>query len=203
MIKAVIFDSDGMLMYDPGFSKTYSANFNIPLEDLTPFFTGPFKNCLVGKADLKEELQKGWLTKWKWAGIVEDFLKYWFSVGGPLEVEVFDSVSRMRQKGIMCVLATNQEKYRTEGIANRFGYHDIFEKIFSSAYVGHKKPTQEFFENVFKYFLEKDVSIKKEEILFWDDDIENVEGAKKFGFLAENYINPIHYKEVMSCHGLI
>jgi putative hydrolase of the HAD superfamily len=203
MIKAVIFDSDGMLTYDPGFSKTYSANYNIPLEEMTSFFTGPFKNCLIGRADLKEELQKGWLTKWRWPGTVDEFLEYWFSVGGPLEVEVFESISNMRKSGVICVLATNQEKYRTERIAARFGYHDAFDKIFSSAYVGHKKPTNDFFQVVFNYLLEKDPSITKDEVIFWDDDIENIEGAKSFGILAEQYLNPDHHKEVMDEYGLL
>lgn len=201
MIKAVIFDSDGMLMYDPGFSRTYATNYNIPLEEITPFFVGPFKDCLVGKADLKEELQKGWLEKWKWAGTVDEFLNYWFSVGGPLEVEVFDSISKLRNKGIICVLATNQEKYRTEGIAQRFGYHNAFDKIFSSAHIGHKKPTHEFFEKVFNYLKEKAPSIQKEEVLFWDDDLENVSGAKEFGILAEAYISVDHYAEKMKEYG--
>lgn len=203
MIKAVIFDSDGMLTYDPGFSRTYSANFNVPLEEMTPFFTGPFKDCLIGKADLKEELQKGWLDKWRWTGSVEEFLDYWFSVGGPLEVEVFSSISKMRKNGIICVLATNQEKYRTEMIAARFGYHNAFDRIFSSAYVGHKKPTQDFFQKVFDFLKEKDSSVQKHEVIFWDDDIENIEGAKTFGILAEQYLNPTHYKEAMEGYRLI
>jgi len=197
MIKAVIFDSDGMLMYDPGFSRTYSINYSIPLEDMTPFFIGPFKKCLIGQLDLKEELKKGWLEKWKWEGNVDKFLDYWISVGGPLEIEVFQSIFKMKNKGIICVLATNQEKYRTKGIAARFGYHDAFDKIFSSAYVGHKKPTQEFFEKVFEYIKERDNFIKKEEVLFWDDDVENIDGAKAFGMLAETYINPEHYANKM------
>ncbi|KND50429.1 MAG: hypothetical protein AB202_02125 [Parcubacteria bacterium C7867-007] len=65
MIKAVIFDSDGMLSHGPRFSDTYAREQNIPIEEMIPFFTGPFKDCLIGKADLKDELEKGdWLQKW-------------------------------------------------------------------------------------------------------------------------------------------
>lgn len=63
MTKAVIFDSDGMLSHGPRFSEHYAREHGILIEEMTPFFTGPFKKCLVGQADLKEELAKGWLGR--------------------------------------------------------------------------------------------------------------------------------------------
>ena len=185
MIKVIIFDSDGMITNGPRFSVILSQKFNIPLEKILPFFNGPFKNCLIGKADLKEELQKGWLKKWGWNGSVDDFLKLWFSIGKEIDNNVYQSISRIKKKGIICALATNQEKYRTEHLSKRFNYNALFDKIFSSAYVGSKKPSVEFFTEIFECFKEKDANIKKDEIIFWDDDQKNINGAKEFGFHAE------------------
>ncbi len=198
MTKAIIFDSDGMLTYDPGFSKTFSKQQNIPLDDMLPFFKGPFKECLVGKADLKEELHKGWLERWRWKGSVDELLTYWFAVSSKPDQEILASILELRERGIICVLATNQEKYRTDYMLGAFGYAEVFDKVFSSAYVGHKKPSPEFFDEVLKYLHSRDSSITKADVMFWDDDPENVEGAQQYGFDVRQFINTQSYKNVIS-----
>ena len=140
MIQAVIFDFDGMLTHGPRFSEHYSKEHGISIDEMTPFFVGPFIDCLVGKADLKDELQKGWLEKWNWTHSADELLKYWFSVGDRLDQNVFDSVGKLRSNGLICVLATNQEKYRTDHLSETFGYNKAFDKVFSSAYTGLKSP---------------------------------------------------------------
>ncbi len=156
MIKAIIFDSDGMLTLDTRFSSVYANEYGISVDEMTPFFVGPFKDCLVGKADLKEELQKGWLAKWGWDKSADELLKYWFSVGSAPDPAILATILELRDRGIICVLATNQEKYRTDHMLKEFGYAEVFDKVFSSAYVGHKKPSREFFDEVMSYLQSKD-----------------------------------------------
>ena len=81
-----------------------------------------------------------------------------------------------------CVLATNQEKYRTGYLPNKFEYAIAFGKMFPSAYVGHAKPTAGFFGAVFSYLSSRHSPMIQSNVLFWDDDIENVQGAKEYGF---------------------
>ena len=63
------------------------------------------------------------------------------------------------------------------------GFNKVFDKVFSSAEVGFKKPDKEFFQVIMKELK----GVKKEEILFWDDREKNIIGAKKFGFKAYIY----------------
>jgi putative hydrolase of the HAD superfamily len=197
MIKAVIFDSDGMLTHGPRFSEQYSKTHGISIDEMTPFFVSPFKDCLVGKSDLKEELKKGWLEKWNWSGTIDELLIYWFSVGDRLDQNVFDSVGELRANGLICVLATNQEKYRTDYLSGTFGYDDVFDKVFSSAYTGHKKPSAEFFAEILTFLKAKDPTIRGEDVLFWDDDEENVAGAKQYGFTTRQFIDSSRYASEM------
>ena len=51
-----------------------------------------------------------------------------------------------------------------------------FEKLFISSEIGLRKPEAKAFE-----FILDDISVKPHELLFFDDSVENIEGAKRLG----------------------
>ncbi len=69
MIKAIIFDADGMIVHGDRFSGRLAGEFNIPLDTTKLFFKDAFPDCLIGKADLKEELEK-YMKQWNYPGYV-------------------------------------------------------------------------------------------------------------------------------------
>jgi putative hydrolase of the HAD superfamily len=193
-LKAVIFDADGMVITNTTrFSDRFSQEFGVNYADMLPFFEGEFKQCLIGKADLKVVIQP-YLAKWNWNKSAEELLEYWFASEHSIDKQVTDFVQQLRKQEIACYLGTNQEKYRTEYMKTEMGFSEVFNGIFSSADIGHKKPHAEFFEYIFK----KLSPIEKEEVWFWDDTKENVEGAKKFGFNAELYTDFSSFKNKMN-----
>lgn len=192
MIKVLIFDADGVLINGDIFSKRFSKEYNIDISKINPFFDGPFKDCLVGKADLKEVLAP-YLEKWGWKDGVDNFLEYWFSTEHSIDQELINYIQEHRKNGIKCVIATNQEKYRADYLFNKIGFVNSFDKMYVSAHLGHKKTNKEFFEK-----LVNDLnSIRKDEILFWDDDMENINTAKEFGINAELYTTFEDFKKKM------
>jgi len=59
MIKAILFDGDGVTLVKQGyFSDKYAMEHGVPVEKIMPFFRNEFKTCQLGKADMKEELVK-------------------------------------------------------------------------------------------------------------------------------------------------
>ena len=203
MIRAVIFDSDGMLVHGPRFSEKYVADHDIAITLMNDFFAGPFQQCIVGKADLREELQKDWLEKWSWKGSADELLNYWFSVGDVRDEAVFASVPLLRQKNITCVVATNQEKYRTAHLTNTFGYGTVFDKVYSSAYIGSKKPEPAFFAHITEDLAKTYGVSDPGEVMFWDDDLDNVRGAGDCGFDARHFTDAASYTRVMSEAGIL
>ena len=87
MIKIVIFDVDGVIINrEKYFSEKLAERLNLNLkEEVLPFFTGPFQECLMGRKDLKVEIVP-WLVKWGWVGTVDTFLDYWFEEEKVIEV---------------------------------------------------------------------------------------------------------------------
>lgn len=189
MIKVIVFDADGVLINGEIFSAQYSKDFEVPSEKMLPFFTGKFQECLVGKADLKDEVAKH-LKDWKWNKSVDEFLDYWFKTEHKIDEEIITYIKYLKTKGIICCLGTNQEKYRTEYMLQQMGFNQIFDHIFSSAYVGHRKPQKEFFQHIVDT-----LACRKDEVVLWDDTQGHIQSAKEFGIHAELYTSYTDFKK--------
>jgi putative hydrolase of the HAD superfamily len=184
MIKVIIFDADGMVVKGERFSSRFSRDYNVPMEKIRMFFDNEFKDCILGKKDLVEEI-KPYLTSWGYQGTVEKILDYWFARDRIIDKSVIEAIEQFKKDGKICILATNQEKHAANFLRKEMGFKKVFDFIVASSDIGYKKPQLEFFEEIFK----KLPGINREEILFFDDRPENIEGAKNLGMQAKLYTN--------------
>jgi putative hydrolase of the HAD superfamily len=168
--KCILFDADGVIIHTEMFSVQYQKEFDVPMDVLLPFFKGVFKDCLIGKVDLKQVIQP-YLSQWNWVGDVDGFLQYWFKAEHNVDERMVSLITELRKNAVYCYLATNQEKYRTEYMRKEMGFGDIFDGIFSSADIGCKKPDREFYEFIFREVAKKGVS--KEQI-FWGSTVKGI-----------------------------
>ena len=195
MISHILYDLDGVVVNSPKrlFSTALAERFGASHDrDLLPFFEGVFQHCLIGKADLKEVLP-AYLPRWRWRGNVEELLRFWFENERAFDERMLSHIKELRGKGKRCFLATNNEKYRTKYLWKEMFLCERFDDIFSSASVGFLKSEQEFWEAVFARMGNPD----KESVFFWDDDQQNVDAARQFGFAAEFYTDFDTYKNKM------
>lgn len=198
MFKAVVFDADGMMIKNSvWFSKRLAKQYGVKEELILPFFQNEFQQCLVGQADLKEELAK-YIPIWGWPGTIDELLEFWFSGEAEVDESIVGVIQDLKQKGINCYLATNNEKYRTEYMAEKLGFSKLFAKIFSSAYIGLKKPQLEFYQ-----YIIDDLKLSKDEVLFWDDEADKLEEVKKHQFIIEKYTDFESFKDKMTTFGLL
>lgn len=189
-MKALIFDADGMIVHGDRFSSRLAREYGIPLEITAPFFKNVFPACLIGKADLRKELSK-YIGQWGWNKSIDDLFRVWFDEAhNRIDMGLIPIIEESRGKGVKCYLATNNEKYRTENLVRDRGLGEWFDGVFSSADIGSKKPEQAFFEGIFRRIPEN-----KEDVIFWDDDLENIEGAKAYGLTAEIYTDIDSFKK--------
>ena len=194
-IKCILFDVDGVVINSEIFSIQYQKQYEISNAEMLPFFTGIFQECIVGKTDLKVTL-KEWLPKWKWKGTVDEFLQFWFKAEHNIDERVIKVVKRLRKKGIKCCLATNQEKYRTQYMKKEMEFEINFDEIFSSYSIGYKKPDKAFYEAILNS-LESRWNIQPREIMFFDDDQKNIDGANKLGIKGYFYKNFKEFKNII------
>ncbi len=189
----VIFDTDGMVIRrEMYFSQRFSQEFGVPMEKILPFFENEFQSCLIGKADLKQELAK-YLNQWGWKKLVDDLLSYWFANESDINKKILGSIKSLRDRGIHCYLGTNNEKYRVQYLFDNLSLKNFFDGVFSSAELGFLKSQPEFWQAVYDRLGKP----AKSEVLVWDDDEKNVESAKNFGFRSELYSSYNSYENRM------
>jgi putative hydrolase of the HAD superfamily len=86
----------------------------------------------------------------------------------------------IRSAGAKVALATNQQDYRMEFMAQSLNYSEYFDCCFYSCALGAKKPSAAFFEKALQ-----ELGLRAEQCLFVDDSAVNVAGARKVGLRAE------------------
>lgn len=183
MLKTLLFDVDGVLVIGEHWHKALERTHGITSDQLTPFFRGPFQACLVGKADLKVELAS-FLPCVGWPYSVDAFIDYWFRQDAlTLNDPLLQIIQPVRQSGIKCYLATQQERYRTNYILREMGFSALFDGMFSSVDAGYMKNDPRFFANIITTLDD----CPAENILFWDDTPVNVDTARRTGMVAEIY----------------
>ncbi len=183
MPEVVLFDVDGVVIRprQKYFSEKYSQDYNIPLEQIGPFFRTEYKKVATGQEDIKI-LLPSYLKEWGWTKTVDEFLAYWFESEKDIDTQLLRIVANLREKGVKCYLVSDNEKYRGQYLMQSVGLADKFDGAFFSYQLGVTKSKPEFFSQI----LEK-LSIAPQDTIYWDDDPKNVASAITLGLSAFVY----------------
>lgn len=99
-----------------------------------------------------------------------------------LDADAVAVLTAVRSAGYACHLATNQQDYRRDRMRSVSGYDDLVDRSYYSCELGVAKPDPEFFRRI-----TTDLQVDPATVLFIDDLIENVEGARSVGLNAEQH----------------
>jgi putative hydrolase of the HAD superfamily len=180
-IQAVIFDADGVVIHPYRFTRYLEREHAITPEMTRPFFRTTFEDCLVGRADIEDVLPP-FLHEWGWHGSLDEFLVAWFEVEDVPDARVIDVIHGLRRSGLLCCLATNQERRRAAYMRTEMGFSETFDRLYFSCELGCQKPDPAYYGAI-----ERDLGLAGGGILFWDDATVNVESAREVGWNAEVY----------------
>ena len=179
MIEWVAFDLDGVVIPTGPNYKFFTTEFDVARASFSDFFYGPFQDCLVGRADLFDVLPAA-LDSWGWKGTMEQFMSRWMESSSNPDTEVVEMIKTLVAAGIKCCVASNQDSRRAGHLRNLPWLQALFIKQFYSYAMGVAKPGCGYYR-----IIEGDCAVASAAILFVDDKIENVEGARACGWHAE------------------
>jgi HAD superfamily hydrolase (TIGR01509 family) len=132
--------------------------------------------CLTGQdfgAAMREVLRQ-----FEISAPLEDVIDphFWIEVRQPM----LDAVRAIRNLGLRCALATNQQNLRGRYMRTSLGFEKIFDEQFYSYEVGFAKPEAGYF----KAIMDR-IAVAPDRVLFIDDHEGNVAGAREIGIHSE------------------
>ncbi len=183
MIKAVLFDADGVLtLPEDVFSVVYARSHGLDTKPFENFFKNDWYPIVTGSKDLKDSIAAN-PELWQWNGTTDELLDYWFKTEDVRNEELLTEIGKLANQDIPCYLATDQEKYRAEYMKTVM-FKDIFSGYFVSAELGTTKTDPRFFELVLQELGVKHPGIQPAEVVFFDDSQSKVDTAKATGIDA-------------------
>lgn len=196
-IKIILFDADGVLIRPPYyFSKELEKRGYKNAESiLKTYYKIDVKSCNEGKSDANEVISP-YLKKFGWEGTAYDYFNQLFEFESKyLDEDLMLLIRQFQNKNIPCFLCTDQEKNRAEFLLNEMNFKNIFDGYFMSCDVGYRKCEDGFWLYVIDQLNKKNSNIKTEEIIFFDNDKENIDVALKFGIQAILFKNKEQFEK--------
>lgn len=181
-LQAVLFDVDGVLCVPTlRFAAYLEREHGITSAHTREFFQGVFLECIDGKADLRNVLP-AYLEQWPWPHDLDSFLARWFGEESLLDARVLNAMQQLRDRGIKCYLATNQEQHRRNYLWDDLGMWRWCDGILASSSLGVRKPEPAYF-----VLATQQLELAPTSIAFWDDTQANVVAAQTHGWQAYHY----------------
>lgn len=181
MIKNIIFDFGNVIAK---FEPTKIAAHFCDEEDIPCIEEAVFKNWNdidAGRVEYAEYVEKAKaLVPLRLRENVEILMRDWYKYL-PKVCGMEDMIHYFKEKGMGIYLLSNAPTYFSEK-SKIFDILEIFDGKVFSADIKMAKPNSDIFE-----YLLKKYSLKREECIFVDDLLHNVEGAKKCGIMGYHF----------------
>jgi len=187
-IRAVLFDADGVLQHGNGGPLPPRLQRALgfvpaPLDSFINDVLDAERPAIAGQAELLDRLEPV-VRKWGAPGKARALAESWWHCIEP-DADVFALIDGLRRQGLLCVLATNQQRFRADYMRGKLGYDAHFDRSFYSCELASVKPEPRYFETIVAR-----LSLPAEQLLFIDDLEPNVLAARGVGLQAAQYVNP-------------
>ena len=170
MIKAILFDFDGVLTTDATGTQSI-CNYickktGLDAETFKKEYYQYNKDLLYGKTNhekIWDTLCKGINTKIDIKILKESF------VNTPIDSKMIGIIDKLKQQNYKSAMVTDNKKDRIDNIVNFYNWDKLFDEITISAEVGSGKDNSEIFEKTIK-----NLNVNAEECVFIDNQKKNL-----------------------------
>ncbi len=183
MVKAITFDLDGVY-FIKGKSNFLNAivNLGVDRKDAEKVFFGDEMNKVYKLGKMADNEFWSWaINEWGLDITVKEIIALMIK-GYEVNKKVEKLVKKVRNNGYKTLICSNNFPARIEGLEKRFNFLKNFDVAVYSYEVGIAKPDKKIFQELVKLS-----GVNPKEIVFADDDIEKISGAKEVGIQAFLY----------------
>lgn len=182
MIKAIIFDLNGVFLESAPLSERFQEKFGVPTDKFLPILKDIMGQVRKPGAPDAFSLWKPHLDSWGLDLSESEFFDFWFS-GEHLVPALLDYATKLRSEGLKIFVLSNNFRERTSYY--RQSLSEIFKDLdgeYFSWETGYVKPDLE----AYKHILDEN-GLKPEECIYFDDSDKNIEVAKSLGIHSLKY----------------
>ena len=191
MIKAVIFDLNGVFVQSPNLSDRFKEKFGVPVEIFLPALKEIMVKVRMPNAGDAFAYWRPYLEKWDVDLTEKEFFDFWFSTEKEVP-ELIELAKEVKQKGFKIFVLSNNFSERADYYKRNFSFLDIFDKIYYSWQTGFVKPSSKAFEN-----LLGENNLLPAECLYFDNSEENIKVANALGINAHLFEDINSIKKVI------
>lgn len=184
MIKAVIFDLNGVFIHSEKLSERFERDFNIPSKTFMPKLSEIMDLVRRPGAQSSFTYWEPALKEWGIEMNEEDFWKYWFEAETPSQ-EMITLAQELKQKGIQVITLSNNFKERAEYYGHYPWMQDAIDKAYFSWETGLVKPNVEAWKLVLS-----DFSLEPSDCIYFDDQQKNLDAAESLGIQSFMFKSP-------------
>ncbi len=178
MIKAITFDLDGVYFVN-GKSNFIDNLVSLGVSEekaISIFLKSDQMNKLYKTGKMtNQEYWRFALREWELDLSVEDVISLLIK-GYEINPKIVRIVKAVREKGFKTCICSNNFPARINGLQKKFGFLDDFDAVALSYQAGATKPSLKIFQDLIDR-----VKVKAEEIVFADDNQDNLAGARELG----------------------
>ena len=189
MSRVFLFDVGNVIKYPFDFEKFYTLlNVKEDYDDFMIFFRRTCSLAEAGKIS-DEDFFNGIINEFNLNISLDEIKNYYNQSNGKYNLEALDMLERIRNNGNKVYILSNLKEIDYDNFVRDID-KKYYDKFYSSYVIGYNKPDKEIYEYVIN-----DIGVKPGDILFFDDNPVNVEGAKELGIDARviNSFNFIEY----------
>lgn len=185
MVKAVIFDLNGVFVKSPKLSDRFLDEFGVPVDEFLAALKEVMAKVRMPNAGNAYLAWKPYLKKWNVKMSEEEFFDFWFNAEREIP-EMVRLARDLREKGVKVFILSNNLEERTEYYEKHFpSLGEVTDKTYFSWQTGFVKPD----ERAYRLVLEEN-NLKPEECVYFDDSERNVEVAGRIGIKSFLFETP-------------